>query len=161
MSKKLHIILKSHEKSGDEEKQLDKINDLISKMFQDDSNSSVYILEKLLPDKKVQPLSFIIYSTGRTDDKNAQMELIYTNKRTLNAGYAEMLVLNSFKDLIESGYESVTSIVAEDNVPSLNFNQKILKKFVEGKAYNRENGTYGYSFDLSKLKEQSKEDLCK
>ena len=58
MTKMLHIILKSHEKSGNEEKQLDKINDLISKMFQDDSNSSVYILEKLLPDKKVQPYLF-------------------------------------------------------------------------------------------------------
>ena len=162
MTKKIHTIIKSHEKkSGDESKELDKISDLVSKMFQDDMSSSVYILEKTLPAEngkiKVQPLSFVIYSTGRGNEKNAHMELIYTNKKVLNAGYAEMLVENSFKDLIKEGYTSATSIVADDNIPSLNFNQKIAKKIAQGRAYNRDNGTYGFNFDLTHLKVKDKE----
>lgn len=162
MTKKIHAIIKSHEKhGGDESKELDKISDLVSKMFQDDMSSSVYILERtrVAEDGKVMvfPLSFVIYSTGRADDKNAHMELIYTNKKALNAGYAEMLVESPFKDLKEQGYTSVTSVVADDNIPSLNFNQKLIKKLADGRAYNRDNGTYGFNFDITKLKTKAKE----
>ena len=162
MTKKIYSIIKSHERSiEDEGKGYDKIVDLIAKMFQDDSNSSVYVLERtrLAEDGKIKvvPVSFIIYSTGREDNKNAHMERIYTDKRFLNVGYAEILVENSFKDLIKAGYTSVNSVVAEDNTPSLNFNQKVIKKIADGKVYNRENGTYGFAFDITKLKKKEQE----
>ncbi len=162
MTNKIYSIIKSHERSiEDEGKGYDEIADLMTKLFQDDSNTSVYILERtrLAEDGKIKvvPVSFIIYSTGREDNKNAHMELIYTDKRFLNVGYAEILVENSFKDLIKEGYTSVTSIVADDNTPSLNFNQKLLQNFAEGRVYNRDNGTYGFAFDLTKLKEKGQE----
>ena len=162
MTNKIYSIIKSHERSiEDEGKGYDEIADLMTKLFQDDSNTSVYILERtrLAEDGKIKvvPVSFIIYSTGREDNKNAHMELIYTHKRVLNVGYAEILVENSFKDLIKEGYTSVTSIVADDNTPSLNFNQKLLQNFAEGRVYNRDNGTYGFAFDLTKLKEKGQE----
>lgn len=162
MTKKIYSIIKSHERSiEDEGKGYDEIADLMTKLFQDDSNTSVYILERtrLAEDGKIKilPVSFIIYSGGRKDSKNAHMELIYTHKRFLNVGYAEILVENSFKDLIKEGYTSVTSIVADDNTPSLNFNQKLLQNFAEGRVYNRDNGTYGFAFDLTKLKEKGQE----
>lgn len=113
----------------------DKLNELIGNMFLDDSNALIFILTCEDGNGRNLPASFALF-TSTDKPKTWVLEMIFTHKDRSNNNHAETLFKYALKHLKNKlGAEEVVANVANNNTKSINFHNKMLNTFVEGKCF--------------------------
>ena len=120
-------ILVSHENKDDSfdiNESKDYINELnVDILTNDFLQARLYVL---LDEKNGIPISFALYSQDQTRD-DWHLEFISTNKDYCGMGYAEAIFLISAKDIANTKFPYISSVVNEENLASLQLHEALSK----------------------------------
>lgn len=126
-----------------------------------EKNTDFFMEEFLIPklyvlfdEQNNTPVSFALYSHDKERD-DWHLEFISTHKDYSNMGYAEAIFKSSAKDLINTEYPRISSVVAKNNKSSLALHNAIGGTIGIGFVKEEiENNRYSFLFELKNMSKQ-------
>lgn len=116
------LSYEAHMKPKKLEKARNEVYDLIAN-FYSGVDTKFYIYEH-----NNTPVAFCVYENESESSKAWKMAVVCTDRNHQNNGYAQQLLIESFKDLRRDGQEFVVLVVRNNNHSSASVQQNLLKQ---------------------------------